>query len=298
MPGDRSLTGSEVSSQTTCEAAQGSTPRDIEGPGRLFRREGVALGSRVGAPLLVTPTYGPDSEQVRLLCRSLFEVGCTWDHLLVVQDEDLGQFTGLRQIPGTTVIPTSAVLAPDMERWRRRSPRTRTPSDVLAFVVHRRLKAWWSQQLGKLLLGTALAVDEWVCVDSDCVFLRPPRAADFRADDGGPALFDFLDFPLGAPVRRFHADAATFLGLPLSIDTQPTPRHTFVQQLIPLSREVAESLVTWVEEHHGSPWWAAMVRGRATEYSTYGLFASHLMPESPLTPVDRPACSTVLLIRP
>jgi hypothetical protein len=239
----------------------------------------------------VTPSYSPDLERLAILRWSLDELGVDSEHYIVVPDEDVPAFRRFGR-NNVHIVPTSAVLPKAAERWRRVCRQAGRPGTAIGRALRRGMPGWFAQQIVKLNAGAALGLEDWVCVDSDCCFLRAPVADDFAGPNDGAALFEYKAQPMGPSARRIHADALGFLDLGTDIDTFPTPSRTYVGPVTPLRRVVIERLTGWIDERYGAglkglPWWAAMSAHRATEFTTYGLFARHIDGLADLEPVDR-----------
>lgn len=209
----------------------------------------------------VTPTYPGDYERTRTLRSSLERFNPDDEHLLVVADADL---PSARRAFGTD----AAILA-HSEVLPGRSPELHR----LPAPARRRLKlGWWLQQLAKLNVGRALALDSWICLDSDTFLVDTIRPADCYAPDGRPFLLELLDHPVGGHVERFNRRAARILDLPA--DAASVAR-VYTAMCVPISAVVCDQLLTWLEDHHRGPWWLTMARLGGTEYALYGQFARY-----------------------
>lgn len=70
----------------------------------------------------VTPSYLGDIERFALLRASLRLFGAAAPHIAYVDTEDCPAFAQrFRGEPGLAIVPTEAVLPPELERQRRRS---------------------------------------------------------------------------------------------------------------------------------------------------------------------------------
>lgn len=219
---------------------------------------------------MLTPCYGGDLARLTLLRESADAVGVPFTHVLVVHDEDRALFRSLER-SGVEVVPSSAVLGRDLDarrqrgrrRWRRALP-ARLGGGV---------GGWWTQQVVKLAVGERLGIDDWLCVDSDSVFLRPMTEADLRSPDGRLYLQEHAGLGIGRTVREFHRVSAELLGLvPAELD----PTLSYVSWPVPICGAVVASLHAWLEERHGLPWVEVFLRSGATEYPVYGYFARYV----------------------
>jgi hypothetical protein len=231
---------------------------------------------------LVTPSHAFDAERLRFQRESFEAAGVDARHVVVVPPEDLAAFRGL---PGAEVVATADVLPAEVEkarlrgreRWRRALPWNRDPVKAMS--------GWWTQQWVKLAVGERLGLDAWVCVDSDVFAVRPWDP--FAVLAPRTELHELVDFPVGESIHRYLRDSTAFLGLdPSAVGT----RRTYVGQATPIHGPTVGRMLRHVEGRTGLPWWAAMVRAGATEYTTYGIYARHVDGLRDLTPVDRRWC--------
>ncbi len=230
---------------------------------------------------IVTPSYGPDFERCRLLCRSMDRmVTGDYRHILVVDERDRDQFRALEG-PRTEIRTVESALP----WWLRRPPFVRrwwfsfkTPP----------VRNWVLQQLVKLSVSDFIDCDNYVFIDSDVVFIRPFQVEDFSAN-GCLRLFRVPGAARKPSHFPWHRVSAELLGLP-STDYFGA---TYIGNLITWRREHLIALHKHIESVHRRPWLETVCRHwHLSEYILYGIFIEHVLgfENSTHNPVDLPLC--------
>ncbi len=217
----------------------------------------------------VTPSHAPDFQRCRLLVDS---IACHAPddvrHHLIVSRRDERLFSALRSAR------TEVLLEEDiLPSWIFRVPFVR---GLWLSLKTPPLRGWILQQLLKLSVSEAIPADVYVFVDSDTFLVRPFDPRETVRDgkvplfrEKGPAnVSDFND--------RWHAAAATLLGVPLA-----GPHETnYVTNLVTWRRDALLALHARIEKTTGRPWAASVGRQlTVSEYALYGTFCEHVLGE-------------------
>ena len=230
---------------------------------------------------VVTPSFGPDFERCRLLCRSMDQlVSGDYRHILVVDERDRDRFRVLEG-PRTEIRTVESVLP----WWLRRPP-----------FVHRwwfsfkspPVRNWFLQQLVKLSVCDFIDCENYVFIDSDVVFIRP-FAIEELSHEGKLRLFRVPGAANKPTHFPWHRVAADLLGLP-STDYFGA---TYIGNLITWRREHILSLHSHIESVHQRPWLETICRHwHLSEYILYGIFIEHVLGFQPSKqfPTDIPLC--------
>ena len=215
---------------------------------------------------ILTPSYGPDLERCRLLCRSIdrFATG-RFHHYILCDRRDAREFATLEG-PGRTVLTVEAVLP----RWLRRPPLARS------WWLSARttpVRNWVLQQVVKLSASMFLDEEAFVFIDSDVAFFRP-FAVDMLERGGRLRLFRVPGAARLPTHVRWHRSAARLLVLP------PTDYFgsTYIGNLISWRRDVLSQLHRRIESVAGRPWVEAVCgTWHLSEYILYGAFVDHVL---------------------
>ena len=215
---------------------------------------------------IVTPSYGPDFERCRLLCRSIdqFADG-DFRHYVVVDAQDLPRFRRLAG-PRTELVTVESV----MPWWVRRLPGSRRWWFSLKTPP---LRNWILQQLVKLSVSEFIGSENYVFIDSDVVFVRP-LAVESLSPGGRLRLFRVVGGSRKMPHFRWHRTSATLLGLP------PTDYFgaSYIGNLITWRHDNLTAMHRRIEAVSGRPWIEAVARHwHLSEYILYGIFAEHVL---------------------
>src|SRR4051794_23697229 len=120
-----------------------------------------SLTSTVTSVSLLTPSFAPDLDRLRLQRWALERTGTIWQHLVVVHTEDLELFRSeIEPHPCLEIAPTSAFLTRAEEAARRhpRLPVSLRPKRV-------GLAGWLAQQIVKMRAIRASSSNAVVCLD-------------------------------------------------------------------------------------------------------------------------------------
>lgn len=216
---------------------------------------------------IVTPSYGPDFEQCRLLAESVKEfVPADVEHVLLVDRRDVPQFRPLAG-PRTRVVEAESFLP----RWVRRMPFSRKWWLSLKTLP---VRSWILQQVVKLSVAEHLDADGYVMADSDVSFVRPFDPAEFVGANGRVRLFRVPGLGTGPRYQKWHQSAAALLGLP---QTNYFGAN-YIGNLISWRRDVLRGLYRRIEDATGRSWAAAVCsRLHLSEYILYGVFVEHVL---------------------
>ena len=203
-------------------------------------------------------------------------------HVAVVETEDMPLFGRVRHADGLTLIPTAAVLPAEIERARSAGrSRARKYVPRLGRIGRTRVDGWVTQQMVKL--GVAATIDcNYVCLDSDVVFLRRMTVEDFYSTDGR-LLTVVVNGIAGEAPLRYRRAAEEFFGLEQS---PVSDRHHYTSPIFPMSRTSTLNLLSHLEKRGGAPWWRVFLAHDLAEFSTYGVYVQRVAPDPGLVTRD------------
>lgn len=239
-------------------------------------------------PLLVTVTWSGDRAHFALLRESLkCSALADCPHLVIVQDEDLPLFEAFRE-PGVTLRSSAEVLPALVERRRfcarNQQARWGRRGTVLAGSLARRFgwprwvryTGWHTQQLCKLAAAAGSDASTVVALDSDLIVTAHARVEDFLSAQPGRVLC-YEDWQpeetLSRKVRHWQATACRLLDL-----TPPDGATRDVYYDTPFIFDVPalQSMLDWLERHHGRPWWEVLIDCPPRQWSEFGLYRAWL----------------------
>lgn len=238
--------------------------------GGLACKGGAVASATAPRITYLTPSYVGDYTRFALLRESMAAYGITTPHVVVVPPEDVALFASIRHregllVTGYPALPVQRAVAPSA--WQR----AWVPWGARARRWH---SGWVAQQIVKHE-APCVETSSWVCVDSDCVFLRTVDESEFfDAATALPKLF-FHAIPEGVAEREYKRGSARALGLPLEVAETP---EVFTGPLAPMHRAIVDPLHDHLEQRSQTPWWWAMARSRATDYTIQALYVRHLAP--------------------
>jgi hypothetical protein len=220
---------------------------------------------------LITPSYKPDFERCRLLCRTREELlPDTVKHYIIVTRRDVPLFKELRS-RNTEILIVEEILP----GWIKQVPFFKQGWISLKTLP---IRNWILQQLVKLSVANVVTEDILGFVDSDVAFVRP---------------FDYKSFIRNGDVRlyresnsipgdwknfvRWYDTASNLLGVsPISY-----PAPNFVGDLNTWKRSNVFKLHKHLEDRYGRPWIETLARNlHWSEYILYGMFVEHVLKET------------------
>jgi hypothetical protein len=242
----------------------------VEEPSVTMYREENPDASNDVTFAIVTPSYAPDFERCRLLAESILShVSEQVHHYILVDQRDKPMFDVLAG-PRIHVVNKQAVLPP----WLIQLPFTnRWWLNLRGLPV----RGWILQQLAKLSVNFAAAVDTYIFIDSDTFFVRDfdPKSL---VRGGKVPLFRQQKEELKLDWNtRWHQLAARLLGLPIrdSYDTSYVGPTTYWK------RENLTKMQRHIERVTGQNWISAVSRNlHLSEYVLYGMYAEYILGEA------------------
>lgn len=221
--------------------------------------------------LLVTATWGQDLDRLRLLRRSLREVGSAeqFHHVIALHTEDAHLAGDLRRESNVDVVLSKDLLSRNIERRRAAAHFPRT--SWRHWVRGGPRAGWYVQQLTKLAAASQLGggAQAVVFLDSDLVALQPIQRADFISADGKTKLF-VSDDMRGDGSAEWNNVAAALLNVPPELVAGRQFIHAPAVVDVHVVREMLQAL------RGGSSadsWQSVMLAANAFEYPTYGAWA-------------------------
>ena len=218
---------------------------------------------------LVTPSYWRDLEQCRLLVESVDRwVPESVPHYLVVTRADRPLFepmAGSRR----KIIVVEDILPWWLIRLHVKSP-------IWLSLRTRPVKNWIVQQIVKFAVPAVVTEDVLYYADSDMFFVKPFDPAG-QQRDGATPLFDETGQSGLIPDNMLWQNlSADLLGLP-RLDEDD---DNYVDQLVPMRRDLMLSMLARVEAATGKPWQVAIARlWRFSEYTLYGVYCQRVATE-------------------
>lgn len=231
--------------------------------------------------VLLTVSFRGDLERFRILRESVEATGTSLLHFVVVDTEDLGLFSEFSDA-NVTLVPSAAVLPPEIERRRSRRYRRRDPR---YWTTRRRIPGWLAQQFIKLSAVAQLEARAAVVIDSDSFLLRPVNASDFTAADGRTYLYS-------SPIDDAMTAGWTLKSMDfLRIPHRDHSLRQYIHEPTVLDVQTTRMFLHYVEQLHRTAWWSAMESNGVYEYSTYGAYAENI--PSPATVYPHSPVSTL-----
>ncbi|MEX1198206.1 MAG: DUF6492 family protein [Pseudohongiellaceae bacterium] len=239
-------------------------------------------------PLLLTVTWSGDRAHFALLRESLKRSALAdCPHLVIVHDEDLPLFKAFRE-PGLTLCSSAAVLPALVERRRfcarRQQERWGRRATTVAGSLARRFgwprwvryTGWHTQQLCKLAAVAGSDARTVVAMDSDLIVTPHARVEDFL-----PARPDHIlcyeDWQpaeaLSRKVEHWQTTACRLLDLPLP---EGDKRDVYYDTPFVFDVQALQSLLGWLDERYGRPWWETLIDCPPRQWSEFGLYRAWL----------------------
>jgi hypothetical protein len=219
----------------------------------------------------VTASYRGDLEQFKLLSATLDQhVPKDIAHYVLVPEADVPLFEPLRTAR-TRLLPETQVLP----RWTR---------GVFTYKGYRftmrslPIRGWIIQQLVKLNAPNFAPEDVFLCVDSDCAFLRDFDPHDEYVKDGKVSLFRVKvgdNWPAAAIADNtgWRRVSKQLLGT-----DKEMPRAGYVGNIVPLKRDILLSLHDRVSRGLFRSWAERVARRKTfSEYMLYGCYVEAVL---------------------
>lgn len=230
---------------------------------------------------LLTPTYGADLARFTLLRASLEASDCDYEHLAVVQTEDLAAFKQHGFSEKVRLLASADVLPPEVEATRRMVGARHTRVRKLRRSANKRFgwfadacyDGWHVQQIVKLLVPAWAEFDAVVTLDSDVIVSGQIRPNDIYQDTA-VALHCVAGDTANQP--HWYLAAQRVLGLPLTL----AGVNTYVAHPFVFAPAAVRALHTHLETVHQRPWWEALLAQKAgdlSEFTLYGTFVREIL---------------------
>lgn len=221
---------------------------------------------------VITPSYAPDFERCKLLCKSLQRFAVSpYTHYIVVDQRDLHLFQALKD--DNTKIMTVESIIP---KWIKRFPWGGQKNIWVSFKTLP-VRGWILQQVVKIAISLQVQEEFLLFLDSDvflvkeidfCTsFIRQNKLRLFRQNilSNSEAIFNNL-----------NGTMSRLLGLPIE-DCQ-AGQHDYIGSAILWRRSNLEQLCQFVENVSGKPWTEAICNHwHFSEYQLYGTFVDKIL---------------------
>lgn len=207
---------------------------------------------------IVTPSFAGDFDRCELLVESVRQCGPGWNHYIIVDRHDITKFKALSSIR-TIIIDSREILDPGLKKVPGRS-------GIWLGLNSLPVRGWMTQQIRKLGISAIIDETNFLCCDSDTVFLKPFNENNFLIDQKlGLLDVSFCD----RNVEKWTLKAEKLLGLP----ENSVECRGHVGMMILWNRNMLEKLHQAIEEHCQQNWQIAVARHFTfSEYITYGVF--------------------------
>jgi hypothetical protein len=219
---------------------------------------------------VITPSYEPDFELCKCLCRSVLEYSPeAVHHHIIVPRRDLKLFAPLAG-PRTHIRCDADFL-----------PSSFVPVPFSKFTVNFRrpfppVRGWIRQQVLKLAAAAAFHDDAVVLVDSDTEFIRPFAPETFVRQ----GVVRFYRKPNADDERLprhmvWHRVARALLGLP---PAGPPPYPNYVSSLLACDPAIVRRMLSHISHITGRPWQTVVAaQVHFSEWTLYGACVDHLI---------------------
>jgi len=207
---------------------------------------------------IVTPSFAGDLERCELLVESVRKCSPGWNHYIIVDRHDVPKFRALSS--NKTIIMDSREI---MDSGLKKAPGR---SGIWLSMNTLPVRGWMTQQIRKLGISTKIDETNFLCCDSDTVFLKNFNENSFLVDQKlGLLDVNFCD----KNVETWTHKAEKLLGLPRN----SVEYRGHVGMLILWNRNMLQRLQEAIEENCQQKWQIAIARHTTfSEYITYGVF--------------------------
>jgi hypothetical protein len=218
--------------------------------------------------ILLTVCWRPDADRFALQRESIVRLGMAYHHVVVAPPEDHDVFARFAAHDRIELLSTADMLGPKMDARRRKAASRGYPRRL----GHR------LQGLTKLAFAATSSAEAVVCLDADAFFVRPLLPAHVFSESGRCLLYEWPSHDTAMPA--WEACAAAFLGVP----PHEGARWSYQDAPFVFEPGTVRRLVTRISRAHSADWMKAMLRARAFDYATYGVFARHIDRFATVTP--------------
>lgn len=213
--------------------------------------------------VMITPSYGPDFERCKILCRSIdICVPDDVQHVLIVDRRDRAVFSSLQSKRRRIL-----VVEDMLPWWIRRIPLARR---WWLNLSGKPIRNWVLQQIVKIQAAATVDADAVLFLDSDVAFVRP--FSPHQLERNGKVALSCVAFT-DPQHTRWLQNAAAMVGV-------PGDKHdiNYVGNFVSWRRDVARALVNhlggirnrhWIREF-ASHW-------QVSEYMVYGTFVEQVI---------------------
>ena len=207
---------------------------------------------------IITPSFGGDFERCELLVESVRNRGPGCSHYIIVDSHDIPRFRSLSS-NDTVIVDSREVLDTKFKKIPGRS-------GVWLGLNTLPVRGWMTQQIRKLGINKIIGETDFLCCDSDTVFIKPFSKDSFLM---GPKL-GLLDVSFrDHNVEKWTRKAEQLLGL----EDGSVEERGHVGMMILWNHAILHQLHQEIERNCGVSWQTAIARQPTfSEYITYGVF--------------------------
>lgn len=220
---------------------------------------------------IITPSYTPDFERCRLLCKSIDRfISPQVKHYIIVDQRDLKLF---QQLQGSMreIITKESILP----WWIQRLP-TFQKKNIWLSLKTLPLRGWLVQQLTKMAISQYIEEDVLIFIDSDVVFVRPFDLYKNLVQDGKVRFFRELN-SIPQDLLQFSQWFKTISQL-LQVPMTDFPAHNYVCQIVTWKRDNVLKLYETLEKHSNRHWIETFCsHWDISEYVLYGVFVDEVL---------------------
>ena len=211
---------------------------------------------------IMLKSYGPDLQYAQRFLESFLAYATEPIPLfVVVPDQDIPAFT--------EVFASHATVLPE-SLWA---------DQLVDYPIHGNHPGYINQEIIKLAFGEKKYLANYLCADSEAVFIRPFTSADFMVDATTPFTFLTEDHELQVDPIYFHrygrARSQSLERLRDHLDLPPTPFATCHNMAV-FSSTVIKSLVKYMKEQGLS--YADLMEISPYEFSWYNFWLERELP--------------------
>jgi hypothetical protein len=220
---------------------------------------------------IITPSYAPDFERCKLLCKSIDKYVSNFKkHIIIVDRSDYQLFSSLKNATTEIIIKEDILPA-----WIYKMPFSKKWWFSLKSLP---VRGWILQQLVKLSVHEFVDADVYMFADSDVAFIRPFDASTIISEDGVRLCSltrkseDYSD----KRKQSWHLQAGKLFG----IEDETQLNKDYISQLVCWRRDVLANMTNYISETAGMNWKIHLSRFLdLSEYTLYGIFTEHVLKE-------------------
>jgi hypothetical protein len=212
---------------------------------------------------IITPSYGPDLERCRILCRSV-DVCVSEEvrHILIVDRRDHSLFISLQSARRQVLVVEDLI-----PWWIRRLPLARR---WWLNLCGKPIRNWVLQQIVKIQAAASADADAVLFLDSDVAFVRPFSLRQLERD--GKVALSRVDFT-SLQHSQWLRNAAAMVDVSCGNNNV-----NYIGNLVSWRGDVARALIShlgrvrrrhWIQEF--ASYW------QVSEYMVYGTFVEHVV---------------------